>query len=79
MPGNHKGSVRTAAKRLGLSEAEYRQRVDAGEKYCWACSTWKPWQEFGLDRSRGDGLTAACRLCKNLRARELHYPGKRLR
>lgn len=55
----------TAAKRVGLTLAEYQQRVTAGTKYCTGCRAWHPVDKFGRDSSRSDGRSASC---KNARA-----------
>lgn len=60
MPGTPIGALRTAARRVGLTESEYAARVEAGEKWCTACKAWHPRSAFVADRSRGDGLRARC-------------------
>lgn len=54
----------TAAKRAGVSLAEYRANVEAGLKFCWRCRAWKPVADFGVDRSRWDGRAARCTPCR---------------
>lgn len=61
MAGSRAGAMRVAAARLGLTEADYRARIDVGLKWCRACSEWHPRDAFGADRSRGDGLASRCR------------------
>lgn len=76
--GTYDGAMRTAAKRIGLTLEEYRFRRAAGLKYCWACKLWLPESDYGTDMCRSDFLTPTCRGCKNRRARELHYTGKKV-
>jgi hypothetical protein len=59
--GSATGSIRTAARRLGLTDDEYAARVGAGEKWCRACRAWHLREAFPADCSRGDGLDSRCR------------------
>ena len=59
------GAVNVAAKRLGLSVAEYHALVAKRVKRCRICKTWKSLDSFNSDRSRHDGRYPACRLCLN--------------
>lgn len=52
---------KTAAKRIGISLEEYVARIASGEKWCTFCKAWHPRTIFGVDKSRGDGLSASCR------------------
>lgn len=49
-----------------------RERV----KRCWKCTQTLPFDQFGNDKSRSDGLTAMCRACKNLTQREYEKRNK---
>jgi hypothetical protein len=53
-------TYRMAALKLGMTEIEYRTKVEAGEKWCTLCQTWHPVAVFGRDRSRRDQLTHSC-------------------
>ncbi len=75
--GSYSGVIRTAARRAGVAPHEYVAHRAAGLKFCGGCRDWLDELSFGLDKNRGDGLAARCRDCKNRRARELHYPGKK--
>jgi len=55
---------RVAARRAGVSVGEYRQRVEQGQKYCWRCRSWRARSDYGVDRSRWDGLSAICTPCR---------------
>jgi len=59
--GSAVGAAKIAAHRVGIDVAEYEARVAAGLKWCSRCKEWQLREAFGTDRSRGDGLTAACR------------------
>lgn len=75
--GSQTGAVRTAARRLGMTEDEYMQRVDAGLKHCGRCREWHPRSEFGNDASRSDGLASRCRRSKDQGQRDAYEPTAR--
>ena len=64
MAGTAEGAIKVAAKRVGLSEAEYRERFAAGLKWCIKCRSWKSQDEFCKDASRWDGRASACSACR---------------
>lgn len=55
------GVLRTAARRIGIPFSVYSSMLEAGQKWCTRCKMWHPRSSFSIDRSRGDGLKAACR------------------
>ncbi len=63
--------VKTAAKRVGVTPEEYLALRRAGLKYCWRCRSWRLVVEFTKDRSRYDGLAAACNGCRRAAPRQL--------
>lgn len=63
MAGTSEGARKTAAKRAGLTLADYDQRIAAGLKRCFACGRWLDRHEFVRDATRGDGLAARCCAC----------------
>lgn len=75
--GSAAGVEKTSAARVGVSVEEYRKRIDAGEKWCIGCKSWHDRAEFATDRSRTDGLTAACRAYRSQRNRDLYEPRPR--
>lgn len=58
-------NARRNARALGMDLEVYLARLAGGEKWCGACRRWQPVAEFGRDASRGDGLTATCRVARN--------------
>ena len=60
------GAIKVAAKKVGLSEDEYKRRLSAGLKRCTKCKQWKNTSEYGIDTSRFDGQKAACRTCSRV-------------
>lgn len=77
--GRALGVFKGAAKRAGVSFEEYVQRADAGEKYCWKCTTWHPRSDFKVDRSRWDGLSPVCRLAASATRKSAYVPSERKR
>jgi len=75
--GSRLGVMKIAAGRLGLSLEEYRAKRKTGLKWCWKCRSWRPVSQFNVDRSRGDGLYAACVRCRRVKQRKgwLSYDG----
>lgn len=60
--GSALGVAKGAARRLGISLEEYRDRRAQGLKWCTRCKEWRASVEFARDRTRTDGLKAACRV-----------------
>lgn len=60
MSGTLRGSLLVAAQKTGCSLQEWLHRVDIGQKWCFRCKAWHAKSEFGRDRNRGDGFSAAC-------------------
>lgn len=80
------GALKVAAQRVGLSALEYSQKCADGLKRCTECKSWQKTAKFGLDKSRFDGLTSRCSVCKGKRAStakrnfgRLSSPGKKER
>lgn len=57
----HRIAIAIGAARLGISKADYRRHVAAGEKWCYACQRWQKVAEFGVRRSKQDGLNNICK------------------
>lgn len=58
--GRKLGALKTAAVRVGLSLHDYLSKISNGLKWCHGCRAWRPVENFGKDRTRGDGLSARC-------------------
>lgn len=65
--GSLVGVLKIAAKRIGIPFEEYLSRIESGQKWCNRCRTWKNRGEFGPDRTRNDGRSAACIACRYVR------------
>jgi len=74
MSGTRQGALKGAARRIGISQLEYQSKIDAGQKRCSGCDTWRPISEFGKDSSRGDGLSTVCYSCRKKRYDETYVP-----
>lgn len=72
--GSQTGVRKAAAARFGLTYIEYMKKVDAGQKWCGRCKSWKSTADFTADRSRGDGLSNWCRGCKQARHHAIYRP-----
>jgi 5-methylcytosine-specific restriction endonuclease McrA len=72
--GSRAGILKVAAARIGVSEADYDAKINAGEKWCWSCKQWLLKPNFANDNSRTDGHTASCRECRNAHNRSKHIP-----
>ena len=57
------GTYKSAATKVGCSVEEWMARRGAGDKWCFRCRSWKPGEQFSLDRSRGGGRTSSCKPC----------------
>lgn len=66
------GAIKSAAKKKGMSVAEYKLMLANGKKWCTGCKDWHPKGVFGKDSTRLDGLVPSCREYRNKRARELY-------
>jgi hypothetical protein len=75
--GSAEGVRKAAAKRVGLTIEEYDARIAAGEKWCTGCKEWHPRGMFKVDKSRSDGLAAACTKNRKQRYRETYQPRPR--
>lgn len=72
--GNARGVLVAAARRLGISSADYAQRVVAGEKWCVGCKDWHDIERFGSDSSRSDGRAAICQEVRARMSRRRYVP-----
>lgn len=61
--------IRHGAANLGIPQAEYRARVEAGERRCVGCHAWHPTAAFGARASFADGVDNVCRASRNARCR----------
>lgn len=75
--GSALGALKIAAARTGLSLEEYQARIANGEKWCTGCKGWHKVSEFGIDRSRYDGLTAQCTAYKKAHHKANYVPRPR--
>jgi hypothetical protein len=67
----------TAAKRIGVSREEYMHRLSLGEKWCTQCKAWHARSAFGIDATRGDGLSARCLASKRVKQRTIRFPNRK--
>jgi predicted amidophosphoribosyltransferase len=60
-----RGPIRAAARRRGLTTAEYVRKLEEGWCWCYGCKAWLTETKFSRDRSRKDGIGKYCRNCKS--------------
>ena len=68
--GNKAGAIKVAAARVGIPEEEYKALRKQGLKWCYKCAHWINVDQFSIDNSRGDKLSAACLSCKRVKQRK---------
>jgi len=66
------GSLKIAAKRIGISLDEYKLNLSQGLKWCSKCKSWQPREWFNKDHTRGDGLSTRCHACSRVKVRKSH-------
>lgn len=71
--GSRLGIEKSAAKKLGITVEEWRNRREAGTLWCYCCKTWKDEACFGVDSSRSTGHTSACKTCVSHKATACRY------
>src|SRR5215831_16696013 len=54
------GAMKARAKALGMTLVDYKGMLAAGQKWCTGCKAWHAREQFGVDRTRSDGLASAC-------------------
>lgn len=77
MAQTKEGAIKAAAKRAGISTAKHKRLSREGKKWCIVCRIWHMKNEFGKDRTRYDGLCAACRDGRNEKDRTYYKPRQR--
>lgn len=63
MAQTREGAIKIAAKKAGLSVAEYSEFIANGLKKCTICKQWKTIDNFVPDKSRHDGISPRCNIC----------------
>ena len=71
------GAIKVAAKKAGISVAEYTLLKDQGLHRCTTCKQWKPSSLFNNDASRHNGLVPSCRDCQRMRSRSKYVISER--
>ena len=71
------GSLKIAAKKIGINFEEYMKNIEGGLKWCTKCKKWQQIENFVKDKSRYDGLKAICITCSY--QRKTPGPGRKER
>jgi len=65
--GNYKeGSIKAAAKRIGITAETYKKNIAQGFRWCSRCREWKQRVHFTKNSTRGDGLHGKCKPCHKI-------------
>jgi len=70
------GALKINAKRHGMSVQALRLRLQT-ESWCFRCLAWKPIADFGIDRTRSNGITRSCRPCTSISRKASYVPTAR--
>lgn len=76
------GVPKQRAKMLGISLEELLEKEAQNLRRCTKCKQWKPTDNFGKDKTRGDGINPTCLECKRVKERKVvkgrpsHFKGK---
>lgn len=71
--GSRAGTIKSAARKLGITVEEWERRRQAGEVRCTDCKEWKTAEHYYPDRSRSNGLASKCRSCASDRVTAWRY------
>ena len=63
-----RSDVAKLAHRIGMSQEEYLERVNAGVKWCPGCRLWHAVAQFSPDVNKATGLSSNCRVAEAKRA-----------
>ena len=74
MANTKKGALLAQARRHGLSIEDLQERLASGFRHCQRCCEWLPVADFGVDRSRYDGVARICSGCRSRRDRAAYVP-----
>lgn len=78
--GSREGALKVAAGKIGIPIEQYKKNIADGLKWCYKCRTWRQRSQFDVDKSRGDGRTAACIECRRVKIRKkrIGFPPSKL-
>lgn len=65
------GAKKIVAAKAGISLDELLALTARGLKWCWKCRQWKLHSEYCKDKSRSDGLTSTCSVCRRVKVRKV--------
>jgi hypothetical protein len=82
MSQTHEGALKVLAKKRNMTIDELKLKLET-HSFCFICGEWKPHAEFGIDRSRFNGLDRKCHSCRrrpnpyaSLKGRTSPFKGK---
>lgn len=71
--GRRLGTYKSAAKKCGVTVADWISKQLNGECWCYRCKAWHPRDKFAVDRSRPNGYASICRPCASLASTASRY------
>lgn len=74
MAQTKEGAVIVAAQKVGVTPAEYIDKIKIGEKWCFRCRKWHPINDFGRDKHRFDGLASSCLIARKAIYNQTYQP-----
>lgn len=69
LSGRYLGAAKRVAALAGIDFRDYVDRQQAGDKWCYKCKEWFPIEDYGNDKSRIDGKSAICKMCRSIAGR----------
>lgn len=71
--GSKVSGQKSAAKKLGITWEEWKEKVNSGLLWCYFCKSWKKKEVFGTDNSRWSGKHSVCRGCNSIKSTKSRY------
>lgn len=63
MPQTRLGINKAAAYKIGISQQEYQDNLNAGLKWCCSCKEFVERELFHNNKSKSDGKSTICKVC----------------
>lgn len=67
------GVIKSAANKSGVEPEEWITLRKIGMKWCYCCQRWLHKENFGIDKTRGDGRANHCKECNSAKGTASRY------